>query len=722
MRLKRCLLSVGLVVSANQTFANDFLKLYPDVTPAEVEAARSKFAGSDYLNVEKTTEERIADLVSKMTLDEKISYMSGTTFGKKLVIGETKAIPRLGIPKFKMTDATLGSKLTKDATLFPSYINLAATFNPDLAYKYGKSVAEECRADGFRILLGPGVNMYRVPHCGRNFEYLGEDPFLASKLVVPYIRGVQDNGVIATVKHLAINNSEYFRKNSNSVIDERTMREIYFPPFKAAIQEANSAALMTSYNLINGEWAPENKWLVTDLLRNEWGFKGMVMTDWWSVYNTSKLLKSGLDIEMPSGQVLSPKRIEAALSENVITEAEIDERIKCILRPCIEFGLLDNPHADPSLRETWGEHQEVAKQIGRESLVLLKNQNNILPLNRDKIKTIALLGKNAKDTVAVGGGAAGFPPGKNFITYEQAIKKAAGENVKVTFNAQPNYKPTESADIAIVFMTMVEHEQMDRNFKFDEDSLYLLNRVATLNPNTIAVVSLGGGAEMASWVDKVPALIYAWYPGTYGAEALGQMLFGDINPSGKLPISIEKREEDTHYYGNFLPENTILPRTFPSWDSQTDVFDINYREGIFTGYRWYDSKNIEPLFPFGFGLSYTTFDYYDIAISTDGLENDEVAKISFTIQNSGKVAGAEIAQLYIHDKESSEHRPLKELKGFKRVELEPGEKEVITLTITKKDLSFWNPKSGNWVAEKGDFEILVGASSRDIKLKQNFTF
>ncbi len=724
MSEKKCLSQMRLFITALQTVIKNALPTPRDITDAEKKNAQKKFAGSDYLNPNKTTEERVTDLVSKMTLDEKISYMSGTTFktGKKLVIGETKPIPRLGIPKFRMTDATLGSKVTKNATLFPSFINLAATFNEKLAYEYGKAVAEECCADGLRILLGPGVNMYRVPHCGRNFEYLGEDPFLASKLVVPYIRGVQENGVIATVKHFAANNSEYFRKNSNSVVDERTLREIYLPAFHAAITEAKSGAIMSSYNLINGEWSAENRWLITDLLRNEWGFNGMVMSDWWSTFNANEILKSGLDIEMPFAQVLTPKKIRSAIDKKIISEQEIDQRIKSILRPCIEFGLIDQEHANPSLRSTWKDHEKIAKQIARESLVLLKNQNEILPLKREKINSIALFGKNARKTTAVGGGAASFDPGKNFITYEAAIKKAAGSDISVTYKPHANSNAIKSSDIAIVFMTMLEHEHMDRNFKFDEASLNLLNRVAKNNPNTIAVVSLGGGAEMASWIDNVSALIYAWYPGTFGSEALGEMLFGDINPSGKLPISIEKCEEDTHYYGNFFPHTTLLPRKFQGWGSQLEIFDINYSEGIFTGYRWYDTQKIEPLFPFGFGLSYTTFKYSEIEISTENLPNDCVAEIKFVLENTGEIAGAEIVQLYIRDNDSSEPRPIKELKGFTRVELEPSEKRTVKFLVTKADLSFWSEKSKSWIVENGDFEILFGASSREIKLNQKFFY
>lgn len=710
------------VVFAVSVGAGAWPAIIADLTPEQIAEGRKAFEGAVYLDASKPTEERVEDLVRRMTLDEKISYLAGTGFKNEAVIGETQPMARLGVPKFKMTDATLGSKLTKGATLFPSYISLAASFNENLSYEYGQAVAEQCKADGYRILLGPGINMYRVPNCGRNFEYLGEDPYLTSKLVVPYIQGVQDAGVIATVKHLAVNNSEYFRRSSNSVVDERTMREMYLPAFKAAVQEAKSAALMTSYNLLNGEWAAESRWLVTDLLREEWGFDGLVMTDWWSVYNTDKLLSSGVDIEMPFAQVLEAKKVKEQLENGTVTPGYIDERIKCILRPCIEFGLLDEPHADESMREKWAHHAEVAKQIGRESLVLLKNDQKILPLDRSKIKNIGLFGKNAVKTTSSGGGAAGFEPGKDFINYKAAIKKAAGKSVKVEYHDQSDAWRAKKSDVAIVFLTMEEHEQMDRKFELDEDSLYILNRVTMFNSNTVAVVSLGGGVEMASWIDDVEALVYAWYPGTYGAEALGQMIFGDINPSGKLPISIEKKPEDTHYFGNWLPENTLLPRTFQGWDSEMEDFDIHYREGILTGYRWYDTKKIEPLFPFGFGLSYTTFGFSALKISTEGLKDDLVAKVDFMLENTGDASGSEVVQLYVRDVESSVIRPMKELKGFERVMLQPGEKKSVTLSLQKKDLSFWDEATKAWKAEPGEFEVLIGSSSRDIKLKGGFQY
>lgn len=711
------LMAIGLSVPAEAA-----PRIIPDLTEEEISVARAEFAGAVYLDPSKSGEARAKDLVSRMTLDEKIGYLGGTGFADRKVIGETQPLARLGVPKFKMTDATLGSKLTKDAILFPAFINLAATFNPDLAHAYGKAVAEQAKADGYRILLGPGVNLYRVPNCGRNFEYLGEDPFLVSKLTVPYIRGVQDTGVLATVKHLSVNNSDYLRKSSNSIVDERTLHEIYFPPFVASIEEADVKAVMMSYNLLNGEWAAENRWLATDILREEWGFDGLVMTDWWAVYNTEKLITSGVDIEMPRAKVLAADKVKAMLKKGVISEAYLNQRIQSILQPCIEMGLLDEPHMDASMRNNWGEHRRVAEQLAEEGIVLLKNANELLPLDRSDTKRIVLYGMNAVETVATGGGAAGFDPGPEFVTYMKAIKQAAGKDVEVTHLRRLNQDRLRWADAVFIFINMVEHEAMDRNFTLDEDALYALRKISSVNKNTVAFVSLGGGVEMDSWLENVRGLIYTWYPGTYGAKALGDLIFGDFSPSGKLPISIEKRVEDTHYYGRYLPEGTILPRSFTGLDWKAPIHDIEYSEGVFTGYRWYDSKKIDPLFPFGFGLSFTQFKVGSPVLSAMSMSSDTTLRIDVLVENTGKRAGAEVVQLYVSDSKASVARPEKELKGFQKVFLEPGEKKTVSFEITSKELSFWDPESKDWTAEAGEFVIKVGTSSRDIHGSATFEY
>jgi beta-glucosidase len=663
-------------------------------------------------------EKRVESVVTQMTLEEKLQFLGGTGFVPGDKIGETLPIERLGVPAFKMTDATLGPKMTKGATLFPSYICQAAAFNPELAYAYGNAVGELCAADGYRILLGPGVNIYRVPNCGRNFEYLGEDPYLASETVVEYIKGVQKVGVIATVKHFLANNTEFYRSDSNSMVSERALREIYMPAFKAAVQRADVKAVMTSYNLINGVHAAENKWTITDVLRKDWGFNGLVMTDWYGARTTDLLILSGSDLEMPQPEFLKAEKIKPLLENGQVTEALLDERIANVLRPCLEMDLLDQPQEDPSLRANWPKHAEISRQVAREGLVLLKNEN-VLPLDRKTVKRVALVGSNAELTVATGGGAAGFEPGPDFLTYAAAIKQSAGTEVNVFF-ATP--EQAANADVALVFVTMVEHENMDRPFAFPPETVQLIQKTAAANENTVVIVSLGGGVDMMPWIDSVDGLIYAWYPGTYGAVALGEMVFGDLNPSGKLPITLEKRPEDAHYFGNYLPDDAKLGYTFPGWDAHRERYDVNYREGVLVGYRWFDTKAIEPLFPFGYGLSYTTFDFGDLKLSKQTLKGDRELQVSFTLSNTGDVAGAEVAQLYIQDMECSVLRPLKELKGFEKVYLEPGESKKVTLTISKEDLSFWDSESKAWTAENGVFRLHVGNSSRDIKLTADFVY
>jgi len=683
-------------------------------TALDLANGRKKYKNAPFMNRSLSADERINDLVQRMTLDEKIDFLGGTGFVPKEKIGETQPLTRFGLPAFKMTDATLGSKLTKGATLFPSYIGLAASFDCDLAADYGRAVAEQCKADGFRILLGPGVNLYRVPNCGRNFEYLGEDPHLTSKLAVSYIKAVQSAGVLATVKHLIANNTEYFRTKSNSVIDKRTLEEIYYPPFKAAVQEAGVKAVMTGYNLFNGEWAGQNKQLITDVLRNEWGFNGMVMTDWWAVKDGKKTLLSGTDIEMPNADKMRYEIVKAFLNDGTITESFLDQRVANVLRPICEMGLFELEQEDRQIRTKWDEHRMIARTLSRDGLVLLKNSDAILPLDKN-VKRVALIGENAVETRACGGGAAGFNPGPDFRSYEQAIEKVAERyDVEVTHHSKPDIA-VKDAVVALGFVSLVEHESGDRPFALDPEQLKMIEQTASYNSKTIVVVSVGGGIEMASWIGKVKGLIYAWHPGTFGAAAVAEVLFGEVNPSGKLPISIEKNVADTHYAGNYLPEGGELSYKWPGWGQKHPVYDIRYEEGIFTGYRWYDQKNIEPLFPFGFGLSYTTFEYSELKLQKEGSK----LYINFTVKNTGDRDGADAVQLYIHDVVSSVPRPPKELKGFKKVFLKKGESKMVKMELDRSAFTFWHPETKQWTLESGEFELFIGTSSRNIRLSQS---
>ena len=666
---------------------------------------------------------RVKDLIQRMTLDEKIAYLGGTGMTRG-VIGETQPLDQYGIPAFKMTDSTLGAKLTKGATLFPSYIGLAASFNPALAADYGQAVAEQCHADGYRILLGPGINIYRVPHCGRNFEYLGEDPYLISRLVVPYIQAVQDAGVIATVKNFVANNSEYFRKNSNTVVDERTLREIYYPGFKAAIQEGDVKAVMSAYNLVNGKWTGESKPLLTGILRDEWGFKGMIMSDWRSLFNAKEAATSGLDLEMDAASRLSMENIKKFLDDGTLSEADIDRHVTNILLPCFEMGLADTTDpSNPELRKNWSAHAETARRIAREGLVLLKN-DGLLPLDRKRVSKIAVIGGNASQTVACGGGAAGFRPGADFITILDAIRKSASTAIQVDHMLIPGPEVAD-ADVAIVCVNVHEAESHDRNFALPPDQAKLIHETAKLNSNLLVVVSSGGAVEMPSWLKKAKAVFYAWYPGTYGSTAIGEAIFGEINPSGKLPISIEKREEDAHYWGNYIKNMKQLPYKGKGRSNKmagVRYHDIVYREGIFVGYRWYDKKKKEPLFPFGFGLSYTTFSMSEFKLSSREMTQGDSIDVTLKLTNTGTRAGAEVVQLYIRDKVCTVPRPLKELKGFSRVNLAPNESKKVSLTVDSKALAFWHPERKAWTVEPGEFDVLIGSSSRDLKTAGTITF
>jgi beta-glucosidase len=675
---------------------------------------RKRFKDAAFMNITLSADARVNDLVSRMTLDEKIDYLGGTGFVPNKKIGETQPLTRFGLPAFKMTDATLGSKLTEGATLFPAFIGLAASFDSELAADYGRAVAEQCKADGFRILLGPGVNLYRVPNCGRNFEYLGEDPCLTTRLVVPYIKAVQDAGVLATVKHFVANNSEYSRKTSNSVVGERALQEIYYPPFKAAVQEADVKAVMTGYNLVNGEWAGQHKHLITDVLRGDWGFNGMVMTDWWAVNDGKKTILSGNDIEMPNANNTGYSNIKKFLNDGTISESYLDQRVANILRPICEMGLFDIEQEDPTMRPKWAEHRVTASKVSRDGLVLLKNSDSILPFD-STVKTVALVGRNAIQTSATGGGAAGFDPGPDFRSYKQAIETVAGRyGVKISHSATADDK-VKNADVAVVFVTLVEHESGDRPFKLDPEQLKMIDQTATLNPDTIVIVSVGGGIEMASWIGKVRGVIYSWYPGTYGTAALAQTLFGESNPSGKLPISIEKQVTDTHYAGNYLPEGAKLTYKWPGWGQNKEIHDVNYREGVFTGYRWYDTQNIEPLFPFGHGLSYTTFKVGEPKLSSSIIKQDGKTTVKVDVTNTGKTAGAEVVQLYIAAPKSDVKRPVRELKNFGKVFLQPGETKAVTMQVEWQDLAFWDMKISDWNVVPGSYKIEIGTSSRDIK-------
>ncbi|MGK9477119.1 beta-glucosidase [Melioribacter sp. OK-6-Me] len=675
----------------------------------------------------KTAEQRAEKIISEMTLEEKIQLVGGHNFFY------IKGFEKYGIPQFYLSDATQGVHLRKElsssldkSVAFPCPLALTATWNIQLAFEYARSIGEECRAGDIAVLLAPGMNIYRISQNGRNFEYFGEDPFLASRMIENYVVGVQSTGTIATLKHFLCNNNEYHRRTTNAIVDERTIHEIYTPAFKAGI-DAGAMAVMTSYNQVNGEWAGQSKFVIDTLLRNRLGFKWLVMSDWWSTWNPEKVIKSGLDLEMPGdplmdkpafqkrGDITIKKNAMKLIQEGKVSQADIDRMAKNIIKTFIAMGLYDRPVKDLQYLNNFKLHEEIALQTARESIVLLKNRDNLLPVigNRKILLTGEFVEKLPK-----GGGSADVE-GYDIITMYDALKNKFGD--MITHIKEPTDEEIKNADIVFLSAGTLDSEGWDRPFSLPEEIERNIFRITSLNPNTVIIINSGSGIRMTDWYDKAGAILYAWYPGQNGNIALAEVLAGDLNPSGKLPITIEKEFKDSPGYG-YLPEGSDLNT---DWDDDLNMdFPINnieYKEGILVGYRWYDTKKIEPLFPFGYGLSYTTFKYDNLTVEPNVFDGEGKVKVSFDITNAGNYDGAEIAQLYVKDIESSILRPEKELKGFQKVYLKKGETKKVTIELTKKELSFWDTQTGNWKAEAGDFDILIGASSRDIKLKTKLT-
>ena len=665
------------------------------------------------LSFEEATK-KADSVLALMTLEEKLAYIGGY---KDFFI---RPIERLNLPEVYFSDATQGIHIRqeslrgddlsgnqpKKSTAFPCPIMLASTWNTELAYGYAESIGEECRAANIGVLLGPGMNIYRISQCGRNFEYFGEDPFLVSSMIREYVEGLQSTGTVATLKHFVANNTDFYRKKSNSIVSERTLHEIYFPAFVAGI-EAGAKAVMTSYNLLNGEWCGESKYVINDMLKTKLGYRWMVMTDWWSVYDGEKLIRSGQDLEMPYAIAL--EKIKELLEDEKIKEADIDRMVKSILRTCFAMKLFERKK-EAAYYEKFPEHVEIALQTAREGIILLKNKNGILPIKQD-VKKILLTGSYVEELV--GGGGAATVEGYDIVTILKAIKDEFGDRVK--FIPAPTIDDIKEADLVLCNVGTEDSEGWDRAFTLPEEQEAKVRMCVDNNPNTIVIVTSGSGVKMTDWNDKAAGILYAWYAGQIGNVALAEILSGRVNPSGKLPVTIEKDFKDSPGYGYTKGEPLY---TGWHWKEEMErpVYDVEYDEEVLIGYRWYETKKIKPLYPFGFGLSYTSFEYKDVEISKDRFkENDEI-RVSVTLTNTGKVEGSEIIQIYIEDIESSVSRPLKELKGFAKVSLKPGETRQTCILLNKKAFSFWNPETKDWLAEKGIFKIHIGSSSTDIKL------
>ena len=666
-------------------------------------------------------------LISLMSVEEKIGFISGY---KNFNL---KGLERLGIPEIKMADGPMGLNGHGKATAFPASICMAATWNPELIEEMSGAIAVEAKSKGVGVLLAPGTNMYRTPHCGRNFEYYGEDPFLASQMTVSFVHGVQDKKVMATVKHLVANNQDYDRHRVSSNIDLRTLNEIYFPPFRAAVEEANVGAIMTSYNLLNGVHTSESAWLIKDVVKNEWNFDGIVMSDWISVYSI-EAFEAGLDLEMPRPQFMNMENILPLIESDSTFEDILDDKVRRILNSCFRIGLYDKSEKNDSV--DWQKHKNISKEVARQGFVLLKNNENLLPLNNAKNKRILVLGPNAIYTPYSGGGAAKIDA-YEMKSFFQGIKDNSDANQQVDYmsvegifhlNSTVNYlkfkkelekaKDYDAVVLCLGFDSKTEGEGFDRPFELPKKQQILVEELKNIQENLVVVVNSGGGVKMP-WIDDVSALLFAWYPGQDGATALGEIVFGIQNPSGKLPITIEKQWSDNGAFKNYDSTKAIegAKPLYSIYGKKHKIENIDYQEAIFTGYRHFDKNEIEPLFPFGFGLSYTNFELKNIVAKSKKFSGNDTLTVTINIKNIGNYDGFETVQLYISDIESSLPRPNKELKAFKKVFLKAGEQKSINFNITKKMLQFYNPESNLWISEKGEFDILIGNSSRNISQK-----
>lgn len=661
-------------------------------------------------------EERISNILAQMTLKEKIRLVGG-----KLNLVLTGYVPpneKLGIPGLTLTDGPVGVRMGK-TTAFPVSEAMAATWNTELIQKLGGALGREALAKQQMVLLGPCVNIVRTPLGGRSFESFGEDPYLASRITVAYIVGVQKEGVIAEVKHYCCNNQEWERMSIDAKIDERTLHEIYLPAFKAAVTEAHVWSVMAAYNKINGQYAAENEYLLNDVLKKQWGFQGFVASDWGATHSTIPSALNGLDLEMPGNTHFGAK-LTNAVKDGKVPEPVIDDKVRRILRAMMATGMFDRKSwPDPGVIGS-AEHRKIAYDVAAEGMVLLKNKG-ALPLDAKKISSVAVIGPHADSPETGGGGSSRITP--TFVqTPLEAFKKKAGDKILIHFakgsgihditdaGLAEAVDAAKKSDAAVIFAGLaadIESEGFDReSLDMPDAQKKLISAVADANKNTVVVLFAGAPVVMSPWVDKVSSVLLAWYPGQEGAEAIADILFGAVNPSGKLPVTFPAKLEDTPAYS-----------TYPGKDGV-----INYSEGIFVGYRHYDKNKIEPLFPFGFGLSYTTFEYKNLKVSPGKISGaDGKLTVSVDIKNTGSAEGSEIIQLYAHHENSSVPVPEKELKGFTKVKLKPGETKNVILELAAENLAFYAADKKKFVVQPGTYEILAGASSRDIKAKAKFT-
>lgn len=721
-------------------FFCSLLTLFTWQTQAQIKS------GPVYLDESKPIEARVNDALAKMTLKEKIAMIHAQSKFS------TPGCPRLGIPEIWMSDGPHGVRMEIDwdtwshagwtndsCTAFPALTCLAATFNPELSLEYGNALGEEARFRKKDIILGPGVNIYRTPMNGRNFEYLGEDPYLASKMVVPFIQGVQQNGVAACMKHFALNNQELWRGHIDVEVSDRALYEIYLPAFKAGVQEGKVWAVMGSYNKFRGQYCSHNERLVNKILKGEWGFDGVLVTDWGSAHDTKEAALNGLDIEMGSwtngltwGESFAYDNYFMAqpylemIRKGELPESSLDEKVKRVLRLNFRTNMNRNrPYGSFATQE----HADVARKVAEQGIVLMKNEKNFFPIGQNRYKKIVVIGENATRSLTVGGGSSELKV-KQEISPLEGLKAKYGENnvaYTMGYGSGPtvydNFVPSpynadslkrealalaKGADVILFFGGLNKNFQQDcegadritYDLPFGQNEL--IDDLLKVNKN-LGIILVSGNAVSMPWLDRVPALMQSWYLGSEAGSATANVIAGDINPSGKLPYSIPKKLEDN----GAISFGTI---SYPG-DSIKQI----YKEDILVGYRWHDTKKIPALFPFGYGLSYTTFEYGKANTDKKEYGKDETIKVSVTVTNKGKVDGAESVQVYSSQSKPSLERPDKELKAFKKIFLKAGETKTVELDIPVKDLAFFDDKSHNWVVESDQFTLHCAASSADVK-------
>ena len=699
-----------------------------------------------YLDDNQPIEKRIDNALSLMTLDEKVALCHAQSKFS------SPGVPRLGIPEIWWSDGPhgireevywdewTGANWTNDScTAFPALTSLAATFNPELSKAYGIAIGEEARYRGKDVLLGPGVNIYRTPLNGRNFEYMGEDPYLASTMVVPYIQGVQQNGVAACVKHFALNNQEEWRGHINVNLSDRALYEIYLPAFKAAVTEAKVWSIMGAYNQIRGQHCCHNDLLLNKILKTDWKFDGVVVSDWGGVHDTRQAALYGLDVEMGTytDGLTSKAKFDykdyylaqpflAQIKKGEIPEAVLNDKVSRILRLIFRTNMNRNR---PYGKFVSPEHSQTALRIAEEGIVLLKNENNILPVASEKYTSIAVIGENAVKTLTLGGGSSSLKVkyevspleglvkiyGKDKIHYSMGYSSGPSAYDKVVPPVENQDSLLKSAveiaskaDVILFFGGLNKNQYQDceggdrKSYDLPFGQNRLISEILKVNKNLVIVLTTGNAVAMP-WIKEVPAIIQNWYNGSENGNAIARVISGAVNPSGKLPFSFPVKLEDNaaHSFGKL---------SYPG-----DIINQYYKEDILVGYRWFDTRKIKPLFPFGYGLSYTSFGYGKIATDKKEYAKDETVNVTFTLKNTGTTDGYETVQIYASQPKASVIRPVKELKGFKKVFLQPGETATVTIPIRIQDLAFYDERTGNWNVEAGEFVFHNASSAADVK-------